>query len=236
MRTLGRPSGDPAGSRGTPKIASAKRILVADDHGVVRRGVRSLLEGHPRWKVCGEATDGKDAVTKARQLRPDVVIMDITMAPMNGLDATREILRVRPKTKVLILTMHESEQVVREVLSAGAQGYILKSDADRDLVRALETLEDGKPFFTSKVSQMVLDAYLHRRSSQEAQAGGRLTPRQREVVQLLATGKSNKEVAAALSISVKTAETHRNTIMHKLKFGSFSDLVRYAVRECIIEP
>ena len=213
------------------------RILVADDHSVVRRGVQSLLEGHPRWKVCGEAVEGADAIAKAKRLRPDVVIMDITMGPMNGLEATREILKVLPKTKVLVLTMHESEQVVREVLNAGAHGYVLKSDADRDLVDALETIEQGKTFYTSKVSQMVLGAYLHRQpGAEDEDESGVLTPRQREVVQLLATGKSNKMVAVMLGISVKTVETHRNTIMHRLKFRSFSDLVRYAVREHIIEP
>ena len=213
------------------------RILVADDHSVVRRGVESLLEGHPRWKVCGEAVEGADAIAKAKRLRPDVVIMDITMGPMNGLEATREILKVLPKTKVLVLTMHESEQVVREVLNAGAHGYVLKSDADRDLVDALETIEQGKTFYTSKVSQMVLGAYLHRQpGAEDEDESGVLTPRQREVVQLLATGKSNKMVAVMLGISVKTVETHRNTIMHRLKFRSFSDLVRYAVREHIIEP
>jgi len=199
--------------------------------------VESLLEGHPRWKVCGEAVEGADAIAKAKRLRPDVVVMDITMGPMNGLEATREILKVLPKTKVLVLTMHESEQVVREVLNAGAHGYVLKSDADRDLVDALETIERGKTFYTSRVSQMVLGAYLHRQpGAEDGQESSALTPRQREVVQLLATGKSNKMVAAMLGISVKTAETHRNTIMHKLKFRSFSDLVRYAVRERIIEP
>ena len=213
------------------------RILVADDHSVVRRGVQSLLEGHPRWKVCGEAVEGADAIAKAKRLRPDVVVMDITMGPMNGLEATREILKVLPKTKVLVLTMHESEQVVREVLNAGAHGYVLKSDADRDLVDALETIEQGKTFYTSKVSQMVLGAYLHRQpGAEDEDESGVLTPRQREVVQLLATGKSNKMVAVMLGISVKTVETHRNTIMHRLKFRSFSDLVRYAVRERIIEP
>ena len=213
------------------------RILVADDHSVVRRGVQSLLEGHPRWKVCGEAVEGADAIAKAKRLRPDVVVMDITMGPMNGLEATREILKVLPKTKVLVLTMHESEQVVREVLNAGAHGYVLKSDADRDLVDALETIERGKTFYTSRVSQMVLGAYLHRQpGAEDGQESSALTPRQREVVQLLATGKSNKMVAAMLGISVKTVETHRNTIMHRLKFRSFSDLVRYAVRERIIEP
>ncbi len=213
------------------------RILVADDHRVVRSGVQALLDGHPRWKVCGEAVEGADALAKAKRLRPDVVVMDITMGPMNGLEATREILKVLPKTKVLVLTMHESEQVVREVLNAGAHGYVLKSDADRDLVDALETIERGKTFYTSRVSQMVLGAYLHRQpGAEDGQESSALTPRQREVVQLLATGKSNKMVAAMLGISVKTAETHRNTIMHKLKFRSFSDLVRYAVRERIIEP
>jgi len=211
------------------------RILVADDHGVVRRGVRSLIDGHPEWEICGEVGNGQDAVAEARRLRPDIVLMDITMPGLNGLDATRAILEAVPETKVLILTMHESEQVVREVLDAGAHGYILKSDADSDLLNALEAIRQGRPFFASKVSQIVLEGYLHPGPRHHGESG-ELTPRQREVVALLSTGKSNKEVAAALGISIKTAETHRSTIMRRLKLGAFSDLVRYAVRERIIEP
>jgi DNA-binding NarL/FixJ family response regulator len=212
------------------------RVLVADDHDVVRRGVRSLLQSQPGFEVCGEASDGDQAVEQAQRLRPDIAVLDITMPGLNGLEATRAIAEKVPRTRVLILTMHESEQVVREVLNAGARGYVLKSDADRDLVAALEALREGRAFFTSKVSQMVLEGYLNP-SARPRHRGlaGTLTPRQREVLGLLATGKSNKEVAVALGISVKTAETHRSTIMRRLRFTSFSDLVRYAVRERIIE-
>jgi DNA-binding NarL/FixJ family response regulator len=211
------------------------RILIADDHGVVRRGVRSLIGDNGGWEICGEVADGAEAVAETKRLRPDVVLLDITMPGLNGLDATRAILREVPGTKVMILTMHESEQVVREVLDAGAHGYILKSDADCDLLKALEALKEGRPFFASKISQMVLAGYLHPGTSQRRASPGELTARQREVVALLASGKSNKEVATALGISVKTAETHRSTIMRRLKLNSFSDLVRYAVRERIIE-
>ncbi len=212
------------------------RVLIADDHAVVRRGVRALLESNPRWKICGEVVNGKDAIAKTKQLKPDVIILDISLPDVNGLEATREIVKISPETKVLIFTMHGSEHVVREVLNAGARGYVLKSDADRDLVAALDALSQDQAFFTSTVSQMVMEGYL--RGSVEGRdnrSHGRLTPRQEEIVRLLASGKSNKEVANALGISVKTAETHRNNIMHKLDLHSFSDLVRFAVREKIVE-
>ena len=213
------------------------RILIADDHEVVRRGVRSLLEAHPGWQVIAEVSDGRDAVEKVSQLHPDMAILDIGMPNLNGLEATRQILRGRPEARVLILTMHESEQVVREVLEAGARGFILKSDAGRDLVAAVEALQRNKTFFTSKVAEMVLEAYLKRKPhSPEETFSTRetLTPREREIVQLLAEGKSTKEVAVLLNVSVKTAETHRSNIMRKLKLHSISELVLYAVRNNIV--
>jgi DNA-binding NarL/FixJ family response regulator len=172
----------------------------------------------------------------AKQLKPELVILDISMPELNGLEAARIILKMAPKTEILILTMHDSEQVVREVLEAGARGYVLKSDAGRDLVAAVESLLEHKPFFTSHVSEMVLEGYLKGRVTQEelGTSGWALTAREREIVQLLAEGKSNKEVAAALSISVKTVETHRTNIMRKLNLHSLSDLVRYAIRNAII--
>lgn len=214
------------------------RILVADDHEVVRHGVRSLLVAHPGWEVVAEASDGRDAVEKAAQLRPDVVILDIGMPNLNGLEATRQILRSHPGARVLILTMHESEQVVREVLEAGARGFLLKSDAGRDLVAAVEALQKNKTFFTSKVAEMVLETFLKSRPrSPEETFSTReiLTPREREIVQLLAEGKSTKEVAVALNLSVKTAETHRSNIMRKLNLHSISELVLYAVRNNIVQ-
>jgi DNA-binding NarL/FixJ family response regulator len=214
----------------------ALRILVADDHEVVRHGVRSLLEGHPGWEVCAEASDGREAVEKSIRLKADVVILDIGMPNLNGLESTRQILRSLPQARVLILTMHESEQVVREVLEAGARGFLLKSDAGRDLVAAVEALQRHKTFFTSKVAEMVLESFLKNKPRPADEAEREiLTPREREIVQLLAEGKSTKEVAVALGLSVKTAETHRSNIMRKLGLHSISELVLYAVRNNIVQ-
>jgi DNA-binding NarL/FixJ family response regulator len=216
----------------------AFRILVADDHEVVRRGLCALLQGQPDWEVCGEAGDGREALEKTQKLKPDVVILDIGMPSLNGLEATRQILKTMPHTKVLILTLHDSDQVVREVLNAGARGFLLKSDAARDLVAAVEALRRDKTYFTSKVAAMVLEGYLKNGTPgvqpTAPQTRNRLTPREREIVQLLAEGKSTKEVAVALGLSVKTAETHRSNIMRKLELHSVSDLVLYAVRNNIV--
>jgi DNA-binding NarL/FixJ family response regulator len=215
------------------------RILIADDHEIVRRGLRSIIVGQADWEVVGEALTGREAVEMARTLRPDLIIMDIGMPELNGLEATRHIIKEFPAIEILILTMHESEQLIREVLDTGARGYVLKSDAGRDLMAALESLRRHKPYFTSKVSEMVLTGYLRgggRIEEGEDAPRLRLTPREREIVQLLAEGKSNKEVANALAISVKTAETHRARIMAKLGLRSIGELVRYAVRNRIVEP
>jgi len=212
------------------------RILVADDHEVVRKGLVALLQQQPNWEVCGEAGDGREAVEKTRELRPDVVILDIGMPSLNGLEATRQILKLNPQAKVLILTLHDSDQVVRDVLNAGARGFLLKSDAARDLVAAVEALRRDKTYFTSKVAAMVLEGYLRNGTGPTPVTAGRnrLTPREREIVQLLAEGKSTKEVAVVLGLSVKTAETHRSNIMRKLQLHSVSDLVLYAVRNNIV--
>jgi len=212
------------------------RILVADDHEVVRRGVCALLESHAGFQVCDEAVDGREAVEKATRSLPDVVILDIGMPGLNGFDAARQIRKVSPASEILILTMHESEQVIREVLAAGARGYVLKSDAGRDLVAAVEALSHHKTFFTSSVAEMVLQKYLEGNPDSAGHEASSLTPREREVVQLVAEGRTNKEVATALNISVKTAETHRTNIMRKLDCHSLSELVRYAIRNKIIDP
>ena len=216
-------------------MLGALRIVVADDHEIVRQGIRALLQGHPGWEVCGEAANGREAVEKTTQLKPDIVILDIGMPSLNGLDATRQILHDDPQAKVLILTMHESEQVVREVLEAGARGYLLKSDAGRDLTAAVEALQRNKTFFTSKVAEMVLENFRKGKSRTEAPVKEVLTAREREVVQLLAEGKSTKEVAVVLGLSVKTAETHRSNVMRKLGIHSVSELVLYAVRNNIVQ-
>jgi DNA-binding NarL/FixJ family response regulator len=215
------------------------RILVADDHEIVRQGLRALLETQPGWQVVAEAVDGREALDKAKRLRPDVVVLDVSMPNLNGLEATRQIRKALPETEVLILTMHDSEQLVREVLEAGARGYVLKSDAGRELVTAVESVRKSKPYFTSRVSEIVLDGYLNaggRSDAYNVPRSVRLSPREREIVQLLAEGKSNKEVAAALHISVKTAETHRTNLMRKLDLHSISELVRYAIRNKMVEP
>src|SRR5712691_9417546 len=200
------------------------RILVVDDHAVVRRGVRSLLESHEGWEVCGEATTGRDAVAQSLRLRPDVVVMDLSLPELNGLDATRQILKDSPRTEILVLTMHHSEELARDVLQAGARGYVLKSDADQSLIAAVESLRQHKPFLTSKVTEFVLDDYIRRSdASDEGAPKDAVTPREREIIQLLAEGHSNKETASLLGISVKTVEAHRANIMRKLHLRSISD-------------
>lgn len=212
---------------------SALRILLADDHEVVRRGLKDLLRTQATWQVVEEATTGREAVEKAKHLQPDVVIMDIAMPVLNGLEATRQILASLPRTEILILTVNDSEQLVRCVLDAGAHGYLLKSDAGRDLVTAVDSLREHRPFFTSRVARMVLEGFL---TASKGGASDPLTGRERTIVQLLAEGRSNKEVAAELGITVKTAETHRANIMRKLDLHGTSDLVHYAVRNRIIVP
>jgi DNA-binding NarL/FixJ family response regulator len=212
------------------------RILIADDHEVVRRGIRSLLESHLGWEICGEAKDGREAVDLSRELKPDLVLLDIGMPNLNGLDAARQIIANRPLTRVLVLTIHDSDQVVRDVLAAGARGFLLKSDAGRDLLTAVDAMQRHRTFFTSQVAEIVLDGYLNtRRVAPTPLQRNRLTPREREVVQLLAEGKTSKEVAVALDLSVKTAETHRTNIMRKLDLHSVADLTLYAVRNGIIQ-
>jgi DNA-binding NarL/FixJ family response regulator len=220
------------------------RILIADDHEVARHGIRSLLEAHPGWEVCAEAKDGREAVELASTVNPDLILLDIGMPNLNGLEAARQILASSSHIPILILTMHDSDNVVREVLRAGARGFLLKSDAGRDLVAAVEALQLNRTFFTTKVSQMVLEGYLDRddpesredgHEKKEGDSAAVLTSREREVIQLLAEGKTSKEVAVALHLSVKTAETHRTNLMRKLGLHSVADLTRYAVRNGIVQ-
>jgi DNA-binding NarL/FixJ family response regulator len=216
------------------------RILIADDHEVARRGIRALLENHPGWEVCGEARDGREAVELAGRTNPDLILLDIGMPNLNGLEAARQVLAESPDIAILILTMHDSDQVVRDVLRAGARGFLLKSDAGRDLVAAVEALQLQRTFFTTRVSQMVLDGFLDRDPRPENDANDDegsdvLTGREREVIQLLAEGKTSKEVAVTLNLSVKTAETHRTNLMRKLGLHSVADLTRYAVRNGIVQ-
>jgi DNA-binding NarL/FixJ family response regulator len=210
-------------------------ILVADDHVVVRKGVRALLESQPKWKVTAEASNGNDAVEKAIRLRPDLVIMDLSMPELNGLDATALLLKANPNARVLILSMHNSEDLIRKTLNSGARGYVLKSDAERDLVTAVEAVLENRTFFTTAVSNTVLDCLRQRQQSGTTTVSESLTTRERQILQLLAEGKSNKEVAGRLGISVRTAENHRAKIMRKLHLRTLSDLVRHAIRNKIVE-
>jgi DNA-binding NarL/FixJ family response regulator len=214
------------------------RILIADDHEVVRQGVRTILESQSGWSVVAEAQDGLHAVDQAQETKPDIVLLDISMPQMNGLEAAKQILKLLPDTQVLILTMYESDELVREVLAAGARGYVLKTDARRDLVNAVRSLSEHRPFFTSKVAEMVLEGYRQRNAPAGADisVGDRLTSRERQIVQLLAEGKTSKEIATALDISIKTADTHRANVMRKLDLHSLADVVRYAIRNKMIEP
>jgi DNA-binding NarL/FixJ family response regulator len=213
------------------------RILRADDHSIVRRGLKELLEEHFGWSVCAEAATGREAVEMAVEHRPHVVVLDLSMPELNGLEATRRIRQAVPETEVLVFTMHESEELVREVLAAGARGYLLKSDAADQLVPAVESLAKHKPFFTGRISEVILDGFLKAARAQAAvSATQRLTSREREIVQLLAEGHSNKQIAKLLDLSVKTVETHRATVMRKLELDSLPDLVRFAIRNQIIQP
>ena len=211
-------------------------ILVADDHEIVRHGLRALLQAQPLWLVCGEACDGREAVAKAIELKPDLVVLDIGMPNLNGLEATRQIRAALPATKVLILSLYESEQMVREVFEAGALGYLLKSDASRYLAKAAEVLRNGKAFVTPRFEHLFSDGDFRPHASKPKPLSlVTLTARERQVVQLLGEGKSTKEVAVSLDMAVKTAETHRAHIMHKLDLHSITDLVLYAVRNRIVQ-
>ena len=212
------------------------RILIADDHGLLRRGLRAALADSPHLVVEAEAEDGRTAVELALRLKPDIAILDVSMPHLNGLDAARAIAAGSPETRVLVLTAHESEKLVREVLRAGARGYLLKSDAASELIPAIEALLADRSYFTSTVAQAVLEGYLKNDADEDPEAGGALSPREREIVQLLAEGKSSKEIARLLSIAVNTADTHRGNIMRKMGFESISDVVRYAIKNKMIDP
>jgi len=213
------------------------RLVIADDHDLVRLGLRQVLSQRSDWEICGEAKTGLEAIALADRCKPDVVIMDIGMPEMNGLEAVRKIRHEFPRTEVVVLTLHLSDQLVYEIVQAGAKGYLLKSDENRDLIAAVDAVGRHRTFFTTKISEMLIDGYCGRIPfpGPDGSARSRLTARQREIVQLLAEGKSSKEVAVALRISVKTAETHRANIMRRLEVHSVSELVRYAIKNQIIE-
>ena len=207
-------------------------ILVADDHEVVRKGIRTLLDSRPEWEICGEACTGRDAIAKTVRLKPDVVLLDITMPGLSGLEAIPQILQACPHTKVLVLTMHDSGRMASRILAAGASGLVLKSDAARDLILALEALSKNKAFLSPQVTNLLVTEI---RQNQAEPSPDVLTSRETEVLRGLAEGKSNKEVAARLGISPRTIDAHRAHIMDKLHVRTLSDLVHFAIRHKLVD-
>jgi DNA-binding NarL/FixJ family response regulator len=198
----------------------AASLLIADDHEVVRRGIRALIQEQPGWQIAAEVKDGRDAVAKADQFKPDVAILDIIMPSLNGLEAAKQIAKISPGTKILILTMHESDQLIHKILDAGARGYVLKTDAGRALISDVNALLSNNTFFAPKVAGMVTDGHLGNEPKASEEGFSQITGREREIVQLLAEGKGSKEVATILNLSVKTVETHRSNILRKLNCHS----------------
>jgi len=211
-----------------------KRIFIADNHDIVRRGIRPLLEADLSWEVCGEAADGRDALAGVLKIKPDIVILDVTMPGLGGVEITRQIKRELPKTEVLIFTAQQSENLVRQFLLAGASGFLLKGDRADDLIPAIKALSTGQPYLGPRILRLILDQYMRDTSRPEQVSPDGLTQRERQIVQLLTEGLSNKEVATTLAISIKTVEAYRASVMKKFRFKSFSELVRYAVRNHIV--
>jgi DNA-binding NarL/FixJ family response regulator len=210
---------------------SDTRILIADDHAVVRSGLRAVIEAQPGWTVVAEASDGRDALAKTLETKPDVAIIDYSLPQLNGAEVTRQIHARLPGVEVLIFTMHDSDSLVTDILAAGARAYLLKSDANQYLIAAVASLADHKPFFTGKVSEQLLDSYLTHQSKSDG-----LSPRERVIVQLIAEGNSNRDMSEALGLSVKTIESHRASLMRKLKLKTTAAIVRYAIRNRLVDP
>lgn len=216
----------------TSSRPSVKRVMLADDHAVVRRGLRTLIEGVPGWEVCAEAADGNETVTLAAEARPYILIMDLSMPGLGGVDATIQIRKILPQIEVLILTMHESDRLAGQALRAGARGYLLKGESEDKLMEALEALSRHQPYFSPSVSETLLQGYLHSEPTHDLK---QLTPRERQIVKLVAEGKSNKVIASVLNLSIKTVETHRSAAMHKVGAKSAADLTLYAARNDLVQ-
>lgn len=210
-----------------------KKILIVDDHDAVRQGVRTFIEGNQNWLVVGEASTGQDGLDLAKELQPDIAVIDYSLPSLNGLELTRGIKKASPRTEILVYTMHDREDIILEVLRAGARGYVLKSETSVHLLSAVEALSIRRPYFSGRISQTLLDRILLAPDNEAS--GCLLTPREREIVQLIAEGNINKRIAFLLNISIKTVETHRSSIMHKLNLKTTADLVRYAVRNNMIQ-
>jgi DNA-binding NarL/FixJ family response regulator len=216
----------------TSSRPSVKRVMLADDHAVVRRGLRTLIEGVPGWEVCAEAADGNETVKLAAETKPDVLIMDLSMPGLGGVDATIQIRKILPQIEVLILTMHEIDRLAGQALRAGARGYLLKGESEDKLMEALDALSRHQPYFSPSVSETLLQGYLHSEPTHDLK---QLTPRERQIVKLVAEGKSNKVIASVLNLSIKTVETHRSAAMHKVGAKSAADLTLYAARNDLVQ-
>lgn len=216
-------------------MSSAIRILIADDHGIVRQGLRSVLSRDPNFEIVGEAADGRETVALAGKLSPHVVIVDIAMPELNGIEAASQIGKDHPEIRIIILSMHSDETYVIRALNAGAKGYLLKDSAEVDVVRAVHAVYRGKPFFSPEIAQVLLEDYVRSLQQKHLQDSYELlTEREKQVLNLLAHGKSNKEVAASLDLSINTVETHRNSLMKKLNLHNTAEIVLYAVRKKIV--
>lgn len=212
-------------------MAQPIKVLLVDDHAIVRQGLRAILGSMDGFDVVGEAENGRDAVEKTRQLAPDVVVMDLVMPVLNGIEATRQIKKAMPKTKVVALTMHTDEKYVFQVLKAGASGYVLKSGPAQDLAKAIESVNGGNPYFSPAISRKIMDSYLSEEEPEKAlPKGEKITGREMEVLQLIAEGYTNTKISQLMGISVKTVETHRTHIMNKLDIHDVAGLVKYAIK------
>jgi DNA-binding NarL/FixJ family response regulator len=211
------------------------RILVADDHDVMRLGIKELLGTREGWEICAEARDGREALAKTGELQPDIAILDVNMPELNGIEAARRIRKKFVNTEVLIISFEYSDNLIRQIIDVGARGFVVKGDSERDLIAAVEALSNHRPYFTPRATDVTLGRVRGEGPGFREFAGNRLTPRELEIVQLLAEGKSSKEVAESLTISIKTADTHRANIMRKLDLHSVTELVRYAVRNQIVK-
>ncbi len=214
---------------------SAIRVLLADDHRILREGIRALIEDQDDMEVVGEAEDGLATVKLVGQLQPDVVVMDIAMPLLNGLEATRQIRRDYSQVNVLILTMHENEEYIRQVLAAGALGYVLKDAAARDLLGAIRTVNQGEAVLSPAITRLVIEDYLRWGDIRPEDTTDGLTAREREVLQLIAEGYTNKEIAGIMSLSVKTVQSHRTNLMNKLDLHDRGELIKYAIQKKIID-
>ena len=209
------------------------RILIADDHEIVRKGVRDVIEGHPGWEVCGEASDGQQALEIALREKPDVAVLDVSLPVLNGVALTRRLRQESPSVKVLLFTMHDDDETVSGGLAAGARGYVLKTDSERYLEAAISALGANKPYFSSLVSELLLDVAVNDRKRSRLES---FTMRELEVAQLIAEGNSNKQIARRLSISIKTVESHRSAAMRKAGVRTAAEFVRFAIKHNLIQP